>query len=359
MLRAERREQRLRDRNGLGPGQSRLEAMLEAAVLRRLGWDAARFHGMTGSGRLSEPMRIVAPGRTLLRPRTRLFDAIVLGVWCRFGNAVTQLVNAASYAGRFGASRILAPPGHDLFLPSGRIGGISFETGSIADLRPGETALVGRLYQCRALAERPSPEARYAVARAQIVPLLRPDLFVPDPRVGDDDVVAHLRSGDVFDRPDPNRTYGQPPLAFYLSAVLARPSRRVWLVYENQANPVIPALATRLRALGVDVVEQSASLAEDLRVMLSARRLVIGYGTLTNAVVAMSSRLVEAHLFGHQRDVRPPGSTIALSRWVDRDGRFIDAVQRRNWHNTAAQRQLLLDYPVESLAHVAEGRRPA
>jgi hypothetical protein len=197
------------------------------------------------------------------------------------------------------------------------------------------------------------------VARAQIAPLLRPDLLVPDPRVGDDDVVAHLRSGDVFDRPDPNHTYGQPPLAFYLSAVLARPPRRVWLVYENQANPVIPALAARLRALGVEVVEQSASLAEDLRVMLTARRLVMGYGTLTDAVVGLSDRLAEAHLFGRQRDVRPPGAAIALSRWVDRDGQFVDAVQSRNWQNTPAQRQLLLEYPASALELVIEGPRPA
>jgi hypothetical protein len=353
------REARARDRNGLGPLPSRLEACLEAAVLHRMGWDVARFHGKTRTDRLYEPMRIVAPGRTLLRPRSRLFDAIVLGCWCRFGNAVAQLVNAAHYARRFGAERILVPPGHDLFLPSGELDGTPFAPGSIADLRRGETALVGRLYDCRPFDDRPSPEARYAAARALVAPLLRPDLLQPDPRVGDDDVVAHLRSGDIFERPDPNRNYGQPPLSFYLAAILARPSRRVWLVYENQANPVISALAARLRALGAEVVEQSASLAEDLRVMLTARRLVMGYGTLTDSVAALSTRLAEAHVFGRHRDIRPPGSAIALARWVDRGGRFVDAVQSRNWHNTPAQRQLLLDYPLEALELVAEGPRPA
>jgi hypothetical protein len=289
-----------------------------------------------------------------LRPRDRAFDAIVLGQWCRFGNAVAQIVHAAFYAARFGASRILVPPGHALFLASGRIGTIAFEAAPFDALRPGETALVGRLYECRAIDARPSPEQRYAAVRRVVGPLLRPALLDPDPRVAASDVMAHLRSGDIFERAVPNRTYGQPPLSFYLGAIRAQAPRRAWLVYENLANPVIPVLAARLRALGIEVVEQSASLAEDLRVMLSARRLVMGYGTLTDTVVALSDRLAEAHVFGRHRDIRPPGSPVTLSRWVDRDGRFVAAVQSRNWRNTPEQRQLLLDYPAEALERVVE-----
>jgi hypothetical protein len=347
-------------RHGLGRPAGRIERSFEALAIRRMGWDVALFRGERAPdvGPI-EPYRIVHPAWVLPRRRDRAFDAIVVGAWAQFGNAVQQLANAIVFAGRYGASRILVPADHPIFLPTGSIGALRLAAGTIETPAPRETALAGRFFLCPAGAHRPDLLARYACAHRHVRALIRPAVLDPDARVGADDVVAHVRSGDVFTRKVPNPEYGQPPLAFYLGAIRATGARRVWLVYENLENPIITVLAERLRADGVDVVEQSASLVEDLRVLLSARRLVVGFGTMTDAVTVLSLRLTDLHVFGNHVDLRAPGTAVSLHRTVDRGGRYVEEVQSDNWRSSPAQQRLMLDYPAEQLAIVSEGPRTA
>jgi hypothetical protein len=342
-----------------GPGSfgGPFGGLLDRLAIRRMGWAEPVFRGVERDERgKQEAYRILRPGRTLLRPRARAFDAIVVQPWARFGNAIVQIANAIEGAQRFGAGRILLPPGHPIFTVAVRVGRIECGYGDAGALAPDRTALVGRFFHARAVGARASTWSRREHAAHHIRGLIHPDVLAPDPRLGPDDVVAHLRSGDIFRPATPHVTYGQPPVSHYLGAIDASGARRAWIVYEDRANPAIAVLAQRLRDRGIEVIEQSATLAEDLRLMLSARRLVIGRSTLGDAVAALSRALSELYVFGAQRRILPSRSTVTQFRTVDVAGDYVAAVQSRNWRNTEEQRRMMVDYPAGALTIVREER---
>lgn len=337
-------------RHGLGRKTKRVERFLEAMAIRRLGWNVDLFRGdrLPDTGPI-EPYRIVHPAYTLPRRRHEVFDTIVVGAWGRFGNSTEQLGNAVEYARLYGARRILVPPGHTIFQPPASVEGLTFDLGSIATLGTRETALVGRFFLCPASAHRPALQTRYANASRYARSLIQPEILKPDERVAADDVVAYVRSSDVFTRSPPNPEYGQPPLEFYRAAIRDLSARRVWLVYEDLASPIISVLSDHLQSEGVEVVHQSGTLVEDFRVLLSARRLIVGVSTLINVVIALSPRLSELHLFGDQVDLRPPGAAIRLHRTIDRSGFYVNSLQKDKWRNDEEQRRLMLTYPADQL----------
>ena len=108
-------------------------------------------------------------------------------------------------------------------------------------------------------------------------------------------VAVHIRSGDLFDRPDPHPNFVQPPLAYFTTALrhfaAARSGVHVTFVYEDEGNPVIAALRAFLDGAGVPYTVASASLASDLATLLEHRALVLGRGSFGVAVAALSTNV--------------------------------------------------------------------
>src|SRR5262249_33769825 len=122
-------------------------------------------------------------------------------------------------------------------------------------------------------------------------PLLVPELRKPDRRVGREDLVLHFRAGDVFRESQPHPSYGQPPLSYYLAAVEREQPQRVWLVFEDRANCCIDAAESALKARGLEVVVQSGATIDDIRVLMTAERLVSSRCTFVQAIAHLSERL--------------------------------------------------------------------
>jgi hypothetical protein len=93
----------------------------------------------------------------------------------------------------------------------------------------------------------------------------------------------------------------------YLAAFERERPKRVWLVFDDRRNPTIAAAEETLRQRGVEVLIQSGPLADDLRVLLSARRLVASIGTLALAVGMLSRRIDTCHQF-----TGPPNPVLKL-----------------------------------------------
>src|SRR4029079_9856371 len=136
--------------------------------------------------------------------------------------------------------------------------------------------LLGNFFQLKAFRQSPTPQETARIVSESIPPLVLNEIQEPDRRVEDDDLVLHFRSGDAFAGPVVPRNHGQPPLSYYLSAVEREQPARVWLVFEDRANPCIGATEAALQSRGVPILAQSSTLADDLRVLLSARRIVAG-----------------------------------------------------------------------------------
>jgi len=108
----------------------------------------------------------------------------------------------------------------------------------------------------------------------------------------DDTLVMHMRSGDVF-QPRPLPWYGQPPCQYYADVMKKRAWGRVVVVAQDTVGN--PCIRTAIR---MGAVHNVSSWEDDLRLLLGARHLALGRGTLGLAVAALSDNLKTMYTFG-------------------------------------------------------------
>jgi hypothetical protein len=178
----------------------------------------------------------------------------------------------------------------------------------------------------------------------------------------DDELVIHIRSGDIFVGDEPvSSWYRQPPLSFYQHVINKMRAdgriKRVRLVYEDEGNPCIEALRDWLRTEDIPFRIQSGSLAEDLAVLIDAPHLVFGHGTFGYAVCRLSKHIQTLHFFspelGGRYEYMP--QIAEVYRVDDVAGNYIKGgvwggPDQGEWHNTPEQRALMISYPISKLA---------
>lgn len=321
-----------------------LEPLVEALLAKELGWDLDAFRGQKPLKPIGErpKYRILEPSKYAPGSRPAYLRLVA---WQSFGNAVEQLQNAFAVGQAVGAHTIVWPD-HEFF-EGERVG--EFRLIRSREELPAGFGIEGMFYYLEPFGLRLSRDEQLQLVQDYVRPLVTNRIMGPDPRVRPDDLVLHFRAGDVFSNPHP--LYGQPPLAYYLAAVDREQPHRVWLVFEDRANPTIDAAEAAIRARGVGVMVQSGHLESDLRVLLSAQRLVVGVGTFGLAVSMLSPRLRRLYLFQGWDgwDYVTPPSEIQVVRARDARGHYVASIMSQNWAGTPAQRDLMLSYPSEAI----------
>ena len=282
-------------------------------------------------------------------------EALQVTRWSLFGNAVHQLCNLAFACERYGVRAVHLPGPHPFFAGD-RMGDIDLDW-SGAPIEGGPLTLVGRFFVMKPLRLHMTSRNVARLIVKYVRPLMTASIRQIDPRVGDDDLVVHFRAGDLFSEQATSRgvgsDYGQPPLAFYLEAIKREKPKRVCLVFEDRGNPCVDLAEAALRAAGIETVLQSASLADDLRVLLSARRLVIGRGTFAQTAAALSGRARKIYAFDNDKMLRRLGIEIVYGQ--DLRGDYKRSVLSNTWTASPAQRELLASYPAEAIGFTELG----
>jgi hypothetical protein len=312
-----------------------LDSLAEAWFCRRSHCDAAIFRGR---------YRLLH-SRTLLFQINPMVDVLRVGAWGCFGNSVMQLRDVIYAAERWGVRAIEFSEGHPFFAGT-NAGQITLSWGVREPTSA--SALQGSFFTLQGfpLSVDQSDSAR--IFSDYVRPLVTPQLRIPDMRVRPDDLVLHFRAGDIFSG-KVHPSYGQPPLSYYLSVVEREQPARVWLVFEDGSNPCVNAAEAALRERGMDVILQSGTLDEDLRVLMSARRIVAGRGTFVHMVAHLSDCLTKIYFFekGQLGALRRLG--IRATKATDAHGEFKATVLNGNWRNEPEQHALMLSYPADRL----------
>ena len=161
-------------------------------------------------------------------------------------------------------------------------------------------------------------------------------------------LAIHLRGGDVFGPRKP-RAYGQPPLAYYELVLRSSPWKEVVLVHQDESNPVLPGIRDLCAKLNIEVRNQSGTALEDIGTLLRAQSIVAGRGTFVPAIANLSRYCKTVFFFEDKCNLIPRRSGIQLSRVVDRDKSYKDAILSNNLQNTPPQREMMTSYPMSSL----------
>lgn len=183
----------------------------------------------------------------------------------------------------------------------------------------------------------------FGVIRASVSPTLE----IRSIDTPDDELVIHIRSGDVF-KARPNPDYGQPPLSFYTLIIGALREAgeisSVCLVFEDTKNPCVSALIDYLERTGLPFRTQSGTFAEDAAVVFGARRVVFGVGTFGLGMAATSARLREVYAFRQKDfDAFPAHTRVWLVEAGD------DYIPPRGWTGSSEQRAMMISYPADRL----------
>lgn len=263
----------------------------------------------------------------------------------RFSNSLVQLAHALHAARHLGATELQVP--NAWYLNPGRTvlsSSLALVNGRRHYGRDGAT-LEGLYFYGHTLA----PACPDRPSLRQLLQPLRPalTLVLDQPPLPEDEIVLHLRSGDLFG-PDPHPAYFQPPLALYLRVLQHRAWGRAHLVFEDYGNPVVQALISWCASHGLPLSLHSWGLARDLALLLRAHTLVVGRGTFMPGVVALSRHAREVHSYGPFDE----GGSWGLDHirnliYSDPDGAYLKAV--RPWRDTLAQRALMLSFPADQL----------
>jgi len=326
---------------------------MERRLCIRYGWDLDLFTGKTtvATSRGGSGAACLRHAYPLLWQQGSKIQALRVAKWARFGNSVIQLRNALQLAEFLDVKIIEFGQPHPFFTAA-RVGPYEFVH---VDRPPDRATIEGSFFFVDAFRLRVDGTGRARLFTDYIRPLLTLDVSVADPRVHEEDLVLHFRAGDVFTGSDLHPAYGQPPLSFYLAVVEREKPVRAWLVFEDRGNPCIDAVEAALRERGIEVMLQCATLAEDLRVLLSARRLVASRGTFTHMIAHLSKRLQSVYFFDRgdvfeQADIEVfRACGVGVVSVEDAKGEFKDRVLA-HWTGSSEQRALLLTYPAENLA---------
>ncbi len=193
--------------------------------------------------------------------------------------------------------------------------------------------------------------ARYHCMQEYVRSLFAAD--APHDALGDQTLVIHVRSGDIFEA-EPNAKYGQPPLSWYQTLIEDSGFREVTIVAQTQIsvgaeNPVLGEIRKRWPRLRI----VSETVERDFHTLRHARHLALSVGTFAVAAAMLNTRLETLHVPRYERmrdenfsDIFPPGTDLGFSRY----DYAIDGYQgMRNWANTRQQIDLMLHHSPQDI----------
>lgn len=172
---------------------------------------------------------------------------------------------------------------------------------------------------------------------------LRPHIQIARKPASPGTLVVHIRSGDIMKGNGAHAGYVQPPLAFYQKIILDNNFTSVVVVCEDHDNPTVDALAK-----WSDIVTFSTGILEDdIATILGASHLVLSYGTFAWTLGLIADAPQQLYV--------PCMPSCSLTTVCDEIPiaaacyTFPNFTQNGNWHNTAAQRELMLTYPISDI----------
>lgn len=125
------------------------------------------------------------------------------------------------------------------------------------------------------------------VDQNRVLQILRGCFTIKDVKALDaEDLVIHIRSGDIFDK-DPHPGYIMPPLSYYLDIIRANTFKNIYLLAEDRKNPCINALLELYPSIQFEL----QPLEKDIRLILGAVNVVSSYGSMIDSLLLFSDNI--------------------------------------------------------------------
>lgn len=169
-----------------------------------------------------------------------------------------------------------------------------------------------------------------------------------------DCLVVYLRGGDIFEEGGVNRSYGQPPLAYYQQCVDFCSPRSVVIVSQDDANPCWSALGAWLMDKDINVTYVSSEFSFDYYIQMAAAKVVLSISSNNALLLARrASQLASSSLTfiyePKQSLLGLRGSAGSVVIATDSVGTYRQKMSVDGWSRSEMQLKMMTSYPVKNI----------
>ena len=150
--------------------------------------------------------------------------------------------------------------------------------------------------------------------------------------LGHNDLVIHIRSGDIFGS-SPHSFYLMPPLTYYTNIIEQNNFDNIYLIAEDTLNPCI----NHLLKLFPQISFKIQPLEKDIEIVLAAKNIIISYGTFIPQLLELSDNITKIYVPSYFKYDKPGCETIITELSLYHKCMI-------PWKNTAEQRGQMLTY---------------
>ena len=159
--------------------------------------------------------------------------------------------------------------------------------------------------------------------------------------LNDNDLLIHIRSGDIFSVKPNSKVYIMPPLSYYKKIIDEGEFENIYIIAENKGNPVID----KLLDLYPKINFKKNSLENDIKLLLGSKNVVESFGTFTNSLLLLSDNIQNIYKPSYQDK-----SKLLLSEKKKCNIYEYDLNEYHKilspWKNSKEQIEILLNYKI-------------
>jgi len=161
--------------------------------------------------------------------------------------------------------------------------------------------------------------------------------------LNDNDLVIHIRSGDIFIN-HPHPSYIMPPLSYYTKILDNNNFNKIYLISEDSVNPVI----NKLLQLYTNIHFKINNLSYDIELLLSSKNVIESFGSFTNTLLLLSDNIKNIYKPSYQDTFLENSEKIKNNIIYIHSTDLTDYKNKINvWENTPQQREIMIIYNIE------------
>ena len=141
----------------------------------------------------------------------------------------------------------------------------------------------------------------------------------------ENDIVVHIRSGDLFLQERSFSFYTPPPLSYYTNILNNIKYNKIIIVSEDKKNPVIDEL---LKLYSNSIYSKNC-LKDDIRIILGAKNIINSVGSFIPSLIMLSSNISKVY------------GTWLYEKELEK---YYVCNKHGTWKNTKIQRDYMLNY---------------
>jgi hypothetical protein len=159
--------------------------------------------------------------------------------------------------------------------------------------------------------------------------------------LGENHVVLHIRGGDICSGSNVHELYVTPPIYYYKTILDSNNYKRIILISEDRLNPTVDELLK----LYPNIEFKIQSLEKDIKLLLSAKNVVMSFGTFVPSLLIVSNRIEKMYKPSYAEKGSKSITLLTTLGIEVHDFELSDYFNKQSpWENSKLQRDLLINY---------------